>query len=747
MALHSTPSQLISLVEILLIVATAATAVSAIAKPGCNDTCGDVKIPYPFGTTSDCYFNEDFFINCSYLFNPPKPFLWHSNIDVSSIGTNGSLEVLFDVTSDCYDVKGKPDYVKSITWSYLYISKFNVSNTENKFTVIGCDSYGYIKGSIGDQIYITGCMSFCENETSVYSGSCTGNGCCQIDIPKGLTQINVSAYSFNNHLSVWEFNPCTYAFAAKKNQFTFSRGNLRNLTQNQFPLVLDWTIPINETCEEANNTSCYACKENSEHYEREDYTGYLCRCNNGYEGNPYLSNGCQDIDECLNSNNCTHTCINTEGSYTCKCDEGFHGDGRKDGDGCIPDTNQFPLIKVALGVGISLVVLLLSSAWLYLVLKKRKLMKLKEKFFRQNGGILLEVELSKRGGSYQTAKIFTAEELQKASDNYEESRIIGQGGFGTVYKGFLSDGSPVAIKKSKIIDKNQTEQFVNEVLVLSQINHRNVVRLLGCCLETEVPLLVYEFVNNGTLFEHIHNKDKTPTISWETRLRIATETAGVLSYLHSATATPIIHRDVKSTNILLDHNFTTKVSDFGTSKLVPTDETQLSTVVQGTLGYLDPEYLHTSQLTEKSDVYSFGVVLVELLTGKKALWFEKLEGQKSLVTYFLTSLKQGYLFEIFENRILKDGNEEQLKEVAQLAKTCLNVKGEERPTMREVAMELDGLRKMHKHSWVNAQLNQEETEHLLHDNSNVHNCGDGSSITMGYDSLKDHALVVLDDGR
>ncbi|KAL4557907.1 hypothetical protein LXL04_036101 [Taraxacum kok-saghyz] len=191
------------------------------------------------------------------------------------------------------------------------------------------------------------------------------------------------------------------------------------------------------------------------------------------------------------------------------------------------------------------------------------------------------------------------------------------------------------------------------------------------------------------------------------------ETASALAYLHSQATMPIIHRDVKSANILLDENYTTKISDFGASRLVPLDHDQVTTLVQGTLGYLDPEYLHTSQLTDKSDVYSFGMVLAELVTGLKPLCVSRTNLEKNLATYFVKSMKENRLFQIVDSRVLREGSLEQLQAVAELVKRCLNVLGEDRPTMKEVAMELEGLRKFTTHPWVPQQTPEESRSLIL----------------------------------
>lgn len=355
----------------------------------------------------------------------------------------------------------------------------------------------------------------------------------------------------------------------------------------------------------------------------------------------------------------------------------------------------------------------MTGSLLYWRLREKRLAALKQKFFRQNGGLLLQQRIALYKGAADTTKIFTTEELARATNNYSDSRILGRGGYGIVYKGILPDNRIVAIKKSMILDESQIEQFINEVVILSQVVHRNVVKILGCCLETEVPLLVYEYISNGTLFNHLHHPRCASALSWDARLRIGAETAGALAYLHSAAVTSIVHRDVKSANILLDQNYTAKVSDFGASRLVPLDQAHYTTMVQGTRGYLDPEYFQTGLLTDKSDVYSFGVVLIELLTGKQPYSSRRSEEERTLANYFILAMQRNKLFEILEPRIADEGNRMQLEEIATLAVRCLSLTGEQRPTMREVAEELERARGFQRHPWAQEETD-EEMEELLY---------------------------------
>ncbi|XVF39222.1 hypothetical protein PTKIN_Ptkin01aG0018300 [Pterospermum kingtungense] len=670
-------------------------------------------------------------------------------MEVLNISLDGQLRILVGVASDCYNLSGN----SSSFWNWPRLGKFRINNTINKFTAIGCDTSALV---IGDPFRATGCQSFCDI-SEVKNGSCSGIGCCETSIPNGVSSYNITLASYYDHVLIWPESPCSYAFVAEDGAYKFSTSDLLgyHFQNRKFPVTLDWTIG-DISCKEARkNHTNYACKENSTCVDSEN-SGYFCKCFDGFEGNPYLS-GCQDINECETSRPCIGTCQNLPGNYTCSpCAEGYQGDGKRDGTGCSllkktqHQTKRSPnIVDVALGTSSGFLVLLLAILLLCLMVKQRQISKLRETYFEQNGGNLLREQLSKRQGFSEDFKIIAAEELQKATDNYHENRILGKGGQGTVYKGILADNRMVAIKKSRIGDQSQVEPFINEIMVLCQINHRNVVKLLGCCLETQVPLLVYEYVTNGTLFDHLHNDGAASTVLWETRLKIVTEMAQVLSYLHSAASPPIIHRDVKLANILLDENYNAKVSDFGASRLNPSDKAQITTLVQGTLGYLDPEYFHTSQLTEKSDVYSFGVVLIKLLTGSKALSFERPEQQRNLSMYFVSLMKEDRFLEILDRRVMNERTIKPLKEVAALARRCVRLKGEERPTMKEVASELEGLRAMEQHPWGKGDLLEEETAYLL--DNDLYNNSTGyevsTSISMECDSIRKQVRFEIEDAR
>ncbi|KAM3278948.1 hypothetical protein ACQJBY_046319 [Aegilops geniculata] len=465
-----------------------------------------------------------------------------------------------------------------------------------------------------------------------------------------------------------------------------------------FFLSIKW-VAAHLSCTEAQqNGSGYACvSTNSKCVEvtaERIYAGYRCKCSDGFQGNPYIQSGCRDINECLQANSCKGICHNTNGSFRCtECPLETEYDPLK--MQCTKIKQQPLLLGMIIGLSCGLGILLLSFSVVFFTRRwKINVQKqLRKNYFRKNQGLLLETLISSDETANENTKIFSLEELEKATDNFDPTRIIGRGGHGMVYKGILSDQRVVAIKMSKVIEECEISQFINEVAVLSQINHRNIIKLFGCCLETEVPLLVYDYVSNGSLSQVLHADSSDGfSLSWIDYVRIALETAGALSYLHSSASISIFHRDVKSSNILLDVNYTAKVSDFGASRLVPTDQTHIVTNVQGTFGYLDPEYFHTRQLNEKSDVYSFGVVLVELLLRMKPVFTSESGTVKSLSNYFLQEFKDGNITSIVDSQVLEEATEEEINSVACLAEVCLRLHGEERPTMKQVETELQTLR-------------------------------------------------------
>ncbi|CAO2834035.1 unnamed protein product [Amaranthus hypochondriacus] len=377
------------------------------------------------------------------------------------------------------------------------------------------------------------------------------------------------------------------------------------------------------------------------------------------------------------------------------------------------------------------------SLWRFKTKKRRKEHNLRKKYFNEK----VEEQGCPNREVIEKIKIFSLAELKKYTNNFDKDRILGQGGQGTVYKGMLKNGNIIAVKRSRALDQNQWKPFINEIILLSQIKHRHVVKILGCCLEGNVPLVVYEYISNGTLLELIQNPSVEFIFTWEMRLRIAYETTIAIDYLHSEFPTPIYHRDIKSNNILLDDKLNAKLSDFEISRVVNIDQSHLSTCVQGTFGYLDPEYFYSGQYTEKSDVYSFGVLLIELLTGQNPIHPIE-EDDTSLVEYFISSMNESSLINIVDPIVLKDGKEDDIIKFSNIAKLCLNPIRQERPTMKEVTMGLEGLWKsrslsMNKISEATTRLHDQTSEYWRVGSSSntISDMGNASFRAITFDNI------------
>ncbi|KAL3734481.1 hypothetical protein ACJRO7_023778 [Eucalyptus globulus] len=685
------------------------------AADNCKRRCGNMSVPFPFGLTDSCAQSPDHVLLCDHS---SGNLVLGENIPLFDISVeNGTMTIGMDIAYDCYKENGEqledsftdpwtrlgdaglytltllcscfslfcsvsllPSVFVNCGFDFCSLT-YTFSDTRNKFTVLGCDTLARMTGD--HETFWSGCFSQCyEGMNFTAKRACSGLGCCQMSIPESLRTFNISMTSSTNYTSVRNFSPCGSAFLVDQESFNVSDYklpvpddiNAKELSR----VVLDWV------------------------------EGYRCSCKPGYRGNPYApplspeSTGCEDINECEHPGQypCHGNCKNTQGNYTCHCPFSMVGDGKVS---C--QTSRLVIIAAAIVAVTSCIIV---SGLVLFICKRRA----KERHFRQNGGEILK---------HQRVKIFTEAQLIKATNNYDASNKLGEGGFTSVYSGRIDGDVIVAVKKPRDIpvkkpkDMNKDlsmsthDEFLHEIGIISQVNHKNLVKLLGVCLETKVPLLVYEFIPNGTLYRHIHDKTSTVLQLWKTRLRIASEAALALEYLHSLADPPVIHSDVKSLNILLDEKYSAKVSDFGASVFISPGKTHVAERIQGTIGYLDPEYLSTGELTTKSNVYSFGVILMELLTGETPTRRTKSGEKINILQLFISAVENQTLPHIINFEASNEGELQEIEAVGSLARRCLNYNGMNRPTMREVA---EQLARINKNLWADNQ-NDEETQSLL----------------------------------
>ncbi|KAK3446338.1 hypothetical protein EUGRSUZ_A02055 [Eucalyptus grandis] len=511
----------------------------SLAWPGCPDACGNLTdISYPFGIGPGCFLDPRYEIDCQ--------------------GTNSPVP-------------------KNLSVVVLDVSLPGSSESPGLIRVSQPISYSHLNCSTNEQ-------NDARNRTLGFDQCSSGIGCCMTSIPDEISEYNVEFKTLDGKAMGPRHAECRYAFLVERTWWY--KVDLHNLPIDVPPGVPSLTY---------------------------------WSCNQGHRGNYFLPQGCEgeigtstfilylslhlypkpDVDECKDRAdlNCRGKCVNRPGSYDCIDNKIKATIGTSLLAPFFYGRHSFKLMGANLydegEIGYAWARArrhTISFSFLVVVqIHQEKVRgKAQAKFFKCNGGLVLQQRLPNiQDNHMEKGKLFTLMELDTATNHFNKRRILGRGGQGTIYKEMLMDGTIIAVNKSKVVNVGHVKQFVNEVIILSEINQKNMVKLLRFCLESEAPLLFINLfpVKLSINISMIQNQEFP--ILWEMRLRIANEVAGDLSYLHFASATLIYHCDIKSSNILLDEKYGAKVVDFGASKSITIDQTHLTTMVRGTFGYLD----------------------------------------------------------------------------------------------------------------------------------------------------------------
>ncbi|KAF8107795.1 hypothetical protein N665_0116s0002 [Sinapis alba] len=331
---------------------------------------------------------------------------------------------------------------------------------------------------------------------------------------------------------------------------------------------------------------------------------------------------------------------------------------------------------------------------------------------------------------------FTWRQLQAATNNFAEANKLGEGGFGSVFKGELSDGTIIAVKQLSSKSSQGNREFVNEIGMISGLDHPNLVKLYGCCVENNQLLLVYEYMENNSLALVLSEKS-SPKLDWAARKKICVGIAKGLEFLHEGSMIKMVHRDIKTTNVLLDANLNAKISDFGLARLREEEHTQITTKIAGTMGYMAPEYVLWGQLTEKADVYSFGIVAIEIVSGKSNTKPRGSADYVSLINWALTLQQKGDILEIVDPMLEGDFNSKEAVRMINVALVCTNSSPSLRPTMSEAVQMLEGVIEiaqvmsdpgLYGDAWSISKLRDNDT----HGSSTMSGVTDQTTMTMKY---------------